>query len=418
MAKLGSQNGYTMIELVIVLVIIGIIAGVGVKSLQSANETARIEETKQELNRLACAVAGDPNLVSGGFRSDFGYVGDVGNLPPTLTALTINPGGYATWKGPYLRDKLSVGGSDSEFERDAWGKLYGYSGGVTITASGGPSAITRQIAGSANDLLRNRVAVAITDLDNTPPGPDHRDSVRCLLTYPNASGGLTTLSRTPRSDGYVAFDSIPIGVHTLRVIYLPDNDTLRREVHVNPGQDYYADIQYYKNVWVGGTSSSGCSGSGTLILRPNGSGAVTQLFGSGCGNNWQCVDEASSDGNSSTAGRYANTWAVDYYALENPPASPCTIMAVSVHARARRTQSQGDISLGVYTHGNLYQGSAEEIDDSYHEYHEQWPTNPSTGTIWTWQEVTDLQAGLRLRGQSLIFPALCTQVWVEVAYGP
>jgi general secretion pathway protein G len=418
MTKLGSQNGYTMIELVVVLVIIGIIAGVGVKSLQSANETTRIEETKQELNRLACAVAGDPGLVSGGFRTDFGYVGDVGSLPPTLGALATNPGGYSTWDGPYLRDKVAIGGGDSEFEHDAWGKPYGYSGGVTITSSGGPSPMTRQIAGSTGDLLRNRVAVVITDLDNTPPGPDHQDSVRCILSYPNGSGGLSTVSRAPRPDGYVAFDSIPIGVHTLRVVYLPDYDTLRREVHVNPGQDYYADIQYYKNVWVGGTSGSACSGSGSLTLRPNGSGDVTQLLGSGCGQDWQCVCEATDDDSVTNVGRYRNTWAFDYYTLGNPPTSSCRVMAVSVHARARRTRTQGQISLCVYTRGTLYQAAAQNLTGTYAEYDHQWPTNPNTGALWTWQDVTDLQVGLRLRGQNSSFPALCTQVWVEVAYGP
>jgi prepilin-type N-terminal cleavage/methylation domain-containing protein len=204
MAKNRAQSGYTLIELVVVLVIIGIITAVGLRSLTEVNETGRFEETRSEMDRLAIAICGDPTLVSGGARSDFGYVGDVGALPPNLDALTSNPGGYATWDGPYISNEFSDGGATDWFKFDGWGIAYIYSGGRTIGSTGGSTALTRELAGSIDDLLYNDISIVITDLDKTPPGAVYADSVRFDLIYPNGSGGLTTDSRYPRPDGLSA----------------------------------------------------------------------------------------------------------------------------------------------------------------------------------------------------------------------
>ena len=247
--KVDNRAGYTLIELIAVLVIVGILATVALKSLTAINQTSRYEETKQELDRLAWAVAGNPNLVSGGVRTDYGYVGDVGSLPPNLDALVTNPGGWASWDGPYLTDAHSFDGSTTEFARDAWGAPYAYSGGVTIVSSGGPSALSRRIAQSEDDLLYNRVSAVVVDLDFTPPGTVYRDSVRLALRCPNGTGGWTTALRTPLADGYARFDSIPIGLHELRLIYLPTGDTLTRLANVDPGESYHAQMQYFADVW-------------------------------------------------------------------------------------------------------------------------------------------------------------------------
>ncbi len=249
MRRIQSQVGYSLIELVLVIIIIGIIASIAMKSLRSVNDTARVEETKRELDRLAWAVAGDPNLVSGGVRTDFGYVGDVGSMPPNLDALVSNPGSYATWDGPYIQDDFSIDGSNTQFKLDAWGQAYSYSAGNTLTSTGGGTTITREIANSTGDLLINKVAVMITDLGGTPPGAAYKDSVKFLLTCPNGSGSTTTKTRFPGTDGFAEFDSIPIGIHTLRIVYIPDNDTLTRKVGINPGQDSFTEVHLFKNVW-------------------------------------------------------------------------------------------------------------------------------------------------------------------------
>ncbi|MGD8922684.1 MAG: prepilin-type N-terminal cleavage/methylation domain-containing protein [Candidatus Zixiibacteriota bacterium] len=249
MPDFASQRGHNLIEVIVVIIIIGILSTVAVRSLKNQTEMARMEETRHELQSLAHAIAGDPRLLSGGVRTDFGYVGDVGSLPPSLDALQQNPSGYATWKGPYIYDNFSSSGTGTEFMRDAWGQNYEYSGGIAITSTGSGSSVSQVIAGSVADLLSNRVATVTTDIDNTPPGVVFRDSVRVVLTYPDGAGSLAVRALTPGADGYAVFDSIPIGIHRLNLVYLPTDDTLSRNIVVNPGRQSYLEIHLASNVW-------------------------------------------------------------------------------------------------------------------------------------------------------------------------
>jgi prepilin-type N-terminal cleavage/methylation domain-containing protein len=244
-------RGYTLVELVLVLVIVAVLASVGLKSLATINQTTRIEETRQEMEQLAWAIAGNPSLVSGGSRTDFGYVGDVGSLPPNLDALVTNPGGYATWDGPYIVDAFTSGGANTLFKYDAWGAPYAYAASVSVTSTGGGLILTKQLAGSISDLLGNQVSVVVTDLDHTPPGPVYSDSTRFVLRVPNGSGGYTDRSRMPHDDGLASFDSVPIGIHELRMIYLPTADTLLRQVIVCPNSDSYLEMSLAENIWSG-----------------------------------------------------------------------------------------------------------------------------------------------------------------------
>ena len=249
MPGIRRENGYSLIELIVVVIIMGILASVAVRSLGRLTDTSRVEETKQELDKLAWAIAGDPDLVSGGARTDYGYVGDVGSLPADLGSLAANPGGWSTWAGPYIQDDFSSGSPDTTFKIDAWGKGYVYSGTSVISSTGGTTPITRNISSSTDDLLYNTVSLSITDTDDTPPGTDYKDSVSFLLTYPNGLGSFTSQAKLPDAGGFLAFDSIPIGIHELRTIYLPDNDTIMRKVNLAPGQDIYVEIQVNGNPW-------------------------------------------------------------------------------------------------------------------------------------------------------------------------
>ena len=249
MPENSKNSGYTLIEIMIVIIIIGIITSIALKSLDSTNDIARVEETRKELDRLAEAVAGRTDLVSGGDRIDYGYVGDIGAMPPDLDALLQNPGGFTTWKGPYIRTDFSSDGGSEEIKKDAWGVNYLYSGGTDIISTGGGSAMTRQIAESVDALLYNRAILVTTDLDRTPPGSIYRDSIRLILQYPDGAGGYTYKNETPDNNGLTVFDSIPIGLHELRVVYLPENDTLIRQLNIAPGSELYTEITLFKDVW-------------------------------------------------------------------------------------------------------------------------------------------------------------------------
>jgi hypothetical protein len=167
-----------------------------------------------------------------------------------LSYLVSNPG-YGTWGGPYIHDDYYAADTSaaSEYGYDSWGVAYTFSGGNSIISTGGGSTITRELAPSPDNLLRNRVRVVVTDLAHVPPGGAYNDSVNVLLTLPNGTGGWTTKSKHPRDDGFVQFDSIPIGNHQLRVVYLPTFDTLNRRVVIEPGFDKYLDVSFAEALW-------------------------------------------------------------------------------------------------------------------------------------------------------------------------
>jgi prepilin-type N-terminal cleavage/methylation domain-containing protein len=258
-----NSRGFTLIELVLVVVIIGLLVSTAMRSGTALYQSANIEQTKQEMTTLAYAIAGNPELQSNGVRTDFGYVGDIGALPLNLDALYTNPGSYATWKGPYIGNRFTQ--TPADFKTDAWGRAYTYSG-VTITSAGSGSNIVRQVAASTSDLLLNSASGTVTDRDGTPPGDTYRDSVEVVLSYPNGSGTATSLIGYPDAGGYFSFDSIPIGVHTVSIIYVPTNDTLRRAITISPGSSPYSDYYLADNLWY--DSSSGSS-SGGIEFVPN-----------------------------------------------------------------------------------------------------------------------------------------------------
>ena len=255
----GSCSGITLIEVILVIIIAGILVAVALRSAVTVSDTAKVEETKKELDDLAFAIVGNPELQNNGVRSDFGYVGDVGSMPPNLDALHSNPGSYSTWNGPYIENRFSQDSDD--FKKDAWGVLYQYSAGVTITSTGGPG-IVRKLANSTADLLLNQVSGVVYDIDGTPPGSTYNDSVVLRLTIPNGTGGMLTKTSNPDAGGYFSFDSIPIGNHDIEVVYLPDNDTLKRFVSVLPNSSLYSEYYLAANVWY---DSSGYSSSLTKV---------------------------------------------------------------------------------------------------------------------------------------------------------
>ena len=111
-----NQNGFTLIELVLIIVLLSVIASVAMRNMTSTINTAQYENTKKELDQLAYAIVGNPHTYTNGARTDFGYVGDVGALPPNLDALYQNPGGFSSWNGPYITN----GTANNDYKKDAW----------------------------------------------------------------------------------------------------------------------------------------------------------------------------------------------------------------------------------------------------------------------------------------------------------
>lgn len=114
-----KAKGFTLIELIIILVLLGLLAAVAVPRFLDLGGQAKTNVTKERLEHIKRAILGDPSAVSGGTFSAPGYWGDMGRLPSTLNELSTQGGQPAWnkytrkgWNGPYIES--------SQFN-DPWG---------------------------------------------------------------------------------------------------------------------------------------------------------------------------------------------------------------------------------------------------------------------------------------------------------
>jgi len=243
--QLRKNAGFTLIELILVIVIMGVLSTIAMKALSSSVEQRRFESTVGEMEDIARAIAGDDRLVSSGFRKNFGYMGDVGSLPASLDALVSNSGGYSTWNGPYIRNDFSQDTED--YKRDAWNELYTYTGGITLASNGGGSTISKQFANTIADLTSNSVQGVIRDSRLIPPG-DSASTVSITLQFPDGSGSMTSSTISPSGSGEFTFSSsIPIGIHSIRAIV--NSDTVSKNIAVYPGQITSTELRFAVSIW-------------------------------------------------------------------------------------------------------------------------------------------------------------------------
>ena len=59
----GNSRGFTMIELVMVIIVIGIITAVATVKMLPSIEGSKYEATKSEMQALAFAIAGNPDVI-------------------------------------------------------------------------------------------------------------------------------------------------------------------------------------------------------------------------------------------------------------------------------------------------------------------------------------------------------------------
>jgi prepilin-type N-terminal cleavage/methylation domain-containing protein len=247
--RLANRSGFTLMELVAVIVIMGIVAAVALRSMDKVLVSAKIENTKLEMEQIANSITGNPDLFSNGVRTDFGYVGDVGTVPPNLDYLTTDVGGFGTWSGPYINNDFSEAADG--YKRDAWGNLYTYNGTTIQSSGGGAGTITRQICSALSDLTSNSVKGSIADAAGNPPGSGSPD-LTVILRFPDGAGSLTEVSAGVSAGGLFEISgSVPVGIHLIRAIYSPTSDTVSSYVSVMPGNESIVNLRLPGALWAG-----------------------------------------------------------------------------------------------------------------------------------------------------------------------
>lgn len=98
------RGGFTLVEILLVVAILGILSGVAVVSLRGRTKTANIAATRTSIQAIQTAI-------------DV-YETDNGVYPGSLQSL-LTRGSENNWNGPYIRD--------GRMPKDAWGAEFQYS---------------------------------------------------------------------------------------------------------------------------------------------------------------------------------------------------------------------------------------------------------------------------------------------------
>lgn len=222
---ISSQKGVLLIELLIVIMIIGLLVTGAVKTWDTVIAQTRFTKTEQEMQELVYAIVGNSELATEGRRTDFGYVGDMGSIPESLSNLVVKPSGASDscWQGPYIRIKFTENPND--YLQDAWGNNYiynkdsllirSYASGNNLTPQ---KWLNKKIAKSDSALLRNTVSGYIKDLVGNPPGYRYQ-YISVYITYPLNGNMWTPMGFIPNEDGFYIIPNIPQGNHRMICIY-------------------------------------------------------------------------------------------------------------------------------------------------------------------------------------------------------
>lgn len=131
------QSGFTLLEMVLVLFLIGLLASAGLLFTEGVEDQAKYDETKRRMELIRKAIVGDTTRTVNGAPEISGFVADMGRLPGCIKELLVNEtcegvsidlwsvdtqtGIGFGWRGPYIQ---VIADRDGEVRfRDGYGNV-------------------------------------------------------------------------------------------------------------------------------------------------------------------------------------------------------------------------------------------------------------------------------------------------------
>lgn len=237
------KKGFTLIEVLMVIVLIAILGGGSLALFSTSLEEAKFDATYKEMLQLRKALIGDlENTSVEGERVRFGYLGDLGavpndsqglralySLPASVNPWTVDASGKIGlgWNGPYI-----ISSTDNDFAKDAWGRDYIYSTAGTTPyllsyGADGVAGGTGTDADISVEIPRNIRSATVTG-QLIQSGSVYNGSAYVELFYPasDGTGTMNTEVATLSSGGMgrFTFSNVPFGVRSVK-ISIPDITT-------------------------------------------------------------------------------------------------------------------------------------------------------------------------------------------------
>lgn len=291
-----GYKGFTLIEVIVIMAVIAILAAMAIPTALRIFQATAENTTRDEMDNLKKAILGDARKLQSHFRSDFGFLGDIGKIPAnldelltrgSLPAFTFDSSKQAGagWKGPYITG-AAAGQASEDFKKDQWGNSYTYSDADFTNADGQladgkiTSAGPDGVLGTADDIvleiLKNETVAGFVR-GTVKDGSGTGMAGASVEFYSAVNGALTTTTTTTDALGNYSFASAPYGPRSVKAIvtglYLVagsvstsgggDNDTVNFDVANYAGSDVIvthitvtcnAPAVRYDDVTIGGVS--------------------------------------------------------------------------------------------------------------------------------------------------------------------